>query len=115
MKIPATLYLTDNSRQDFLRAASDEERLTACTIYIPTLDMSDYWTKVGTCEIEVTWLPDSTVREDEVRRIDDQIEKIQLEAGERINRLQEYRSTLLCLTHNPSPSTDDLPAELGEL
>ena len=115
MKIPATLYLTDTSRQTFLRASSDEERLTACTIYTSTLDMSNYWTKVGTGEVEVTWLPDSTIREDEVQRVDEQIEKIQLEARKQINRLQEYRSTLLCLTHNPAPSADGLPAELGEL
>ena len=115
MKIPATLYLTDTFRQDFLRATTDEERLAACTFYVLTLDMSNYWTKVGTCEVEVTWLPDSTVREAEVQRVDDQIEKIQLEAGKQINRLQEYRSTLLCLTHNPAPSADDLLAEPGEL
>ncbi len=102
MKIPATLYLTDTFRQAFLRASTDEERLAACTIYVPPLDMSNYWTKVGTCEVEVTWLPDSPVREDGVKRVDDQIEKIQLEAEKQITRLQEYRSTLLCLTHNPS-------------
>lgn len=102
MKIPATLYLTDTFRSDFIRATTDEERLGTCTIYVPTLDMSNYWTKVGTCEVEVTWLPESTVREDEVKRVDEQIEKITLEAEKQITRLKEYRSTLLCLPHEPT-------------
>ena len=101
MKIPATLYLTDDFRQDFLRATTDKERLAACTFYVLTLDMSNYWTKVGTCEVEVTWLPDSTVREAEVQRVYDQIEKIQLEAAlKRSKALQAFSTSLERLNLN---------------
>lgn len=104
MKIPATAYLIDSNRQAFIQANTDEERLAACIFQFSSFDMSSFWTKVGTCEVEVIWLPESNIREEEVKRVDNQIEKIQLEAERQITRLQEYRSTLLCLTHSPSPT-----------
>ncbi len=104
MKIPATAYLIDSNRQAFIQANTDEERLAACIFQFSSFDMSSFWTKVGTCEVEVTWLPDSAVREEEVKRVDDQIEKIELEAAKQISRLQDYRATLLSLTYSPDES-----------
>jgi len=103
MKIPATLYLIDSNRQSFLKAKTTEELVSACTVQFASIDMSAYWTKVGTCEVDITWLPDVNIREEEAKKVDEQIERVQREAEKQITRLKEYRATLLCLTHNPSP------------
>lgn len=97
MGIIVPVYLTDDNRSEYLRTATDQERLGKSILYFGSLDMSEYWTKLGTAEVTVTWAPESNIREAELASVDSQIEKIEKAARQEINRLREYRSTLLCI------------------
>jgi len=97
MGIIVPVYLTDGNRSGYLRASTDQERLDKSLLYFGPLDMSEYWTKLGTAEVTVTWAPEANIREAELASVDSQIEKIEKAARQEINRLREYRSTLLCI------------------
>jgi len=97
MTITVPVYLTDSNRSDYIRATTDQERLDKALLYFGPVDMSDYWTKLGTVEVTVTWAPESNIREAELASVDSQIEKIEKAARQEVNRLREYRSTLLCI------------------
>lgn len=97
MSIIVPVYLTDDNRSEYLRTATDQERLGKSILYFGPLDMSQYWTKLGTAEVTVTWAPEANIREAELASVDSQIEKIEKAARQEINRLREYRSTLLCI------------------
>ena len=96
MSIIVPVYLTDSHRSDYIRASTDQERLDKSLLYFGPLDMSEYWTKLGTAEVIVTWAPEANIREAELASVDSQIEKIEKAARQKVNRLREYRSTLLC-------------------
>jgi len=97
MGIIVPVYLTDSNRSEYIRATTDQERLDKSILYFGPLDMSNYWTKLGTAEVTVTWAPEANIREAELASVDSQIEKIEKAARQEINRLREYRSTLLCI------------------
>ena len=97
MSIIVPVYLTDSNRSEYLRASTDQERLDKSILYFGPTDMTEYWTKLGTAEVIVTWAPESSVREAELASVDSQIEKIEKAARQEVNRLREYRSTLLCI------------------
>jgi len=97
MSIIVPVYLTDGNRSEYLRVSTDQERLDKSLLYFGPLDMSEYWTKLGTAEVTVTWAPEANIREAELASVDSQIEKIEKAARQEINRLREYRSTLLCI------------------
>lgn len=97
MSIIVPVYLTDSNRSEYLRASTDQERLDKSILYFGPTDMTEYWTKLGTAEVIVTWAPESSVREAELASVDSQIEKIEKSARQEVNRLREYRSTLLCI------------------
>lgn len=97
MGIIVPVYLTDRNRSEYLRATTDQERLGKSLLYFGPLDMSNYWTKLGTAEVIVTWAPESNIREAELASVDSQIEQIEKAARQEVNRLREYRSTLLCI------------------
>lgn len=97
MSIIVPVYLADADRSEYLRTATDQERLDKSILYFGSLDMSEYWTKLGTAEVTVTWAPEANIREAELASVDSQIEKIEKAARQEINRLREYRSTLLCI------------------
>lgn len=97
MGIIVPVYLTDRNRSEYLRATTDQERLDKSLLYFGPLDMSNYWTKLGTAEVIVTWAPESNIREAELASVDSQIEQIEKAARQEVNRLREYRSTLLCI------------------
>lgn len=104
MTITVPVYLTDSNRAEYLRATTAQERLAKSLLYFGPLDMSNYWTKLGTAEVTVTWAPESNIREAELASVDSQIEQIEKAARQEINRLREYRSTLLCLEYTPEVS-----------
>lgn len=97
MKIPAIIYLTDSGRPNYLMAADDKARIDACVIYFGETDMSAYWSKIGTAEVDVTWDAPGNIRDEELRIVDVKIETLQAQTRQELNRLREYRSTLLCL------------------
>lgn len=97
MTVTVPVYLTDGNRAEYLRATTDQERLDKALLYFGPLDMSNYWTKLGTAEVIVTWAPESSIREAELASVDSQIEQIEKAARQEVNRLREYRSTLLCI------------------
>lgn len=97
MSIIVPVYLIDSYRSGYLRASTDQERLDKSLLYFGPQDMTEYWTKLGTAEVTVTWAPESSVREAELASVDSQIEQIEKAARQEVNRLREYRSTLLCI------------------
>ena len=104
MGIIVPVYLTDSNRSGYLQSSTDQERLGKSLLYFGPLDMSQYWTKLGTAEVIVTWAPEANIREAELASVDSQIEQIEKAARQEINRLREYRSTLLCLEYTPEVS-----------
>lgn len=104
MSIIVPVYLTDGNRFEYLRADTDHERLGKSLLYFGSMDMSEYWTKLGTAEVTVTWAPEANIREAELASVDSQIAEIERAARQEINRLREYRSTLLSLEYTPEVS-----------
>ena len=74
MSIIVPVYLTDSNRSGYLQASTDQERLDKSLLYFGPLDMSDYWTRLGTAEVTVTWAPESNIREAELASVDSQME-----------------------------------------
>jgi len=101
MTVTVSVYLTDGNRAEYLRASTDQERLDAALLYFGPTDMTKYWTKLGTAEVTVTWAPEANIREAELASVDSQIAEIEKAALQEVNRLREYRSTLLCLEYTP--------------
>lgn len=74
-------------------------------MYYASPDMNiDAWIKVGTVELTVTMLPDSTVVAGMVDAIDEQIKKTYAEAESKINLLKEKKQSLLAITMESSSS-----------
>ena len=81
--------------------AKSEEPLEQ--MYYASADMNiDTWIKVGTVEMTVTMLPDSTVVSGMVESIDAQIQATYAEAESKINLLKEKKQSLLAITMESS-------------
>ena len=81
--------------------AKSEEPLEQ--MYYASADMNiDTWIKVGTVEMTVTMLPDSTVVSGMVDAIDEQIKRTYAEAESKINLLKEKKQSLLAITMESS-------------
>lgn len=98
MELQATLYLTEpSSVNDFLREPDDEARLRRCHVYFGPHDMSDMWTKVGTCTVEADFGDLSTARQEAVGSIELQIDAVKKDFTQKINMLQGMKAELSCL------------------
>lgn len=106
MKHKANVWLTDSYRSEYLRATTEAERLQFVHFDCSSQDMSSCWTPLGTAEVEVSWNHSSSVREQEVSRVDSQIEQLELACRKEVIRLREYRSTLLCLEAPSSEASE---------
>ena len=98
MKVEGKLYLTgsDNDLPAFL-GASDEERAEMIHFYTCGLDMSHYWTPVGTFEAVLDFDKSKSLTQQAVAAVDAQLADLDQKYFMAKQELEARRANLLCL------------------